>query len=153
QGNRVNALGYYEHRTVRSGERTADNETAHIVSLHANVQPVRHWEASGRYAAKYKTMDGRNGHDRIAGHLLSGRITHDVSRRWDMGVGASVFADNMGQRKQAFGLEAGYQVKDDLWLSAGFNVVGFTDRDFAGMADTAQGVYFRLRYKFDENSF
>ncbi|HWZ48619.1 MAG TPA: hypothetical protein VNX00_10435, partial [Herbaspirillum sp.] len=25
QGNRVNALGYYEHRTVRSGERTADN--------------------------------------------------------------------------------------------------------------------------------
>ncbi|MDB5989382.1 MAG: conserved repeat domain protein, partial [Herbaspirillum sp.] len=47
----------------------------------------------------------------------------------------------------------GYQLKDDLWLSAGYNVVGFTDRDFAGMADTAQGVYFRLRYKFDENSF
>jgi large repetitive protein len=152
-GNRLNALGYYEHRTVRGGERGADNEMAHIVSLHANVQPLRHWEASGRYAAKYKTMDGRNGHDRIAGHLLSGRILHDLNRRWDIGVGAAVFADNMGQRKQAFGLEAGYQVKDDLWLSAGYNVVGFTDRDFAGMADTAQGVYFRLRYKFDENSF
>jgi hypothetical protein len=38
EGNRVNALGYYEHRMVRSGARHADNETAHIVSLHANVQ-------------------------------------------------------------------------------------------------------------------
>ncbi|HEY4072062.1 MAG TPA: hypothetical protein VGM52_03065, partial [Herbaspirillum sp.] len=151
-GNRVNALGYYEHRLVRSGARGADSETAHIVSLHANVQPARHWEASGRYAAKYKTMEGVNGSHRIAGHLLSGRVMHDVSRRWDAGVAGSLFADNMGQRKQAFGAEAGYQVKDDLWVSAGYNVVGFTDRDFAGMAETAQGVYFRLRYKFDENS-
>ncbi|HEY4073651.1 MAG TPA: hypothetical protein VGM52_11165, partial [Herbaspirillum sp.] len=85
--------------------------------------------------------------------LLSGRVMHDVSRRWDAGVAGSLFADNMGQRKQAFGAEAGYQVKDDLWVSAGYNVVGFTDRDFAGMAETAQGVYFRLRYKFDENSW
>jgi hypothetical protein len=153
EGNRLNALGYYEHRMVRSGARGADNEAAHIVSLHANVQPARHWEASGRYAAKYKTMDGVNGSHRIAGHLLSGRVMHDVTKRWDAGVGASLFADNMGQRKQAFGVEAGYQVKDDLWVSAGYNVVGFTDRDFAGMAETAQGVYFRLRYKFDENSW
>ena len=35
----------------------------------------------------------------------------------------------------------------------GYNAVGFTDRDFAGMAETQQGIYFRMRYKFDENSF
>jgi hypothetical protein len=153
QGNGLNGLGYYEHRAQRSGDRSMDNEEAHIVSMHANVQPARQWELSGRYAGKYKTMKGRNGNGRIKGHLLSGRVTRDIGKRWDAGVAASVFADSLGQRKQAFGVEAGYLVKDDLWLSAGYNAVGFSDRDFAGMADTAQGVYFRMRYKFDENSF
>ncbi|HEY4318381.1 MAG TPA: hypothetical protein VGN04_12335, partial [Herbaspirillum sp.] len=82
-----------------------------------------------------------------------GRVTHDLGRRWDAGLAASLFADSLGQRKQAFGVEAGYLLKDDLWLSVGYNAVGFSDRDFAGMADTEQGVYFRMRFKFDENSF
>jgi hypothetical protein len=152
--NGLNALGYYEHRLVRSsGSADNNNEQAHIVSIHANVQPARHWEVSGRYAGKAKTMEGVNGRGSVRGHLLSSRITRDIGKRWDAGLAAALFADSLGQRKQAFGLEAGYLFKDDLWLSLGYNVVGFTDRDFAGMADTAQGMYFRMRYKFDENSF
>jgi hypothetical protein len=152
-GNRLNALGYYEHRSVRGGgERTVDAETAHIVSAHANFQPLPKWTLSGRFAAKYKTMNGLNGHHRLHGNLLSGRVLRDFGKRWDAGVGASVFADSMGQRKQAYGLEAGYRIRDDVWVSAGYNAIGFSDRDFAGMADTAQGLYFRIRMKFDENS-
>ena len=156
QGTGLNALGYYEHRSQRSSGTSghgADNETAHIVSLHANAQPARHWEVSGRYAGKFKRMAGTHGHSSVQGHLVSGRVTRDLGKRWDAGLAASMFADSLGQRKQAFGMEAGYLLKDDLWLSVGYNAVGFTDRDFAGMAETQQGIYFRMRYKFDENSF
>ncbi|MDB5775798.1 MAG: hypothetical protein JWP38_1931 [Herbaspirillum sp.] len=100
-GNRLNALGYYEHRSVRGGgERTVDAETAHIVSAHANFQPLPKWTLSGRFAAKYKTMNGLNGHHRLHGNLLSGRVLRDFGKRWDVGVGASVFADSMGQRNR-----------------------------------------------------
>ena len=156
QGTGLNALGYYEHRTQRNSGTSghgADNETAHIVSLRANAQPARHWEVSGRYAGKFKRMAGTHGHSSVQGHLVSGRVTRDLGKRWDAGLAASMFADSLGQRKQAFGMEAGYLLKDDLWLSVGYNAVGFTDRDFAGMAETQQGIYFRMRYKFDENSF
>ncbi|RXZ38803.1 hypothetical protein D9O50_04705 [Oxalobacteraceae bacterium CAVE-383] len=163
QGTGLNALGYYEHRLGRGSQGNqggqggqyagGDSERAHIVSLHANAQPARHWEVSGRYAGKHKSLHGLNGRSTVQGHLVSGRVTRDIGRRWDAGVAASLFADSLGQRKQAFGVEAGYLLKDDLWLSVGYNAVGFTDRDFAGMAETQQGVYFRMRFKFDENSF
>ena len=153
QGTGLNALGYYEHRAQRSSGSNLDNETAHIISLHANAQPARHWDVSGRYAGKFKRMAGAHGRSSVQGHLISGRVTHDLGKRWDAGLAASMFADSMGQRKQAFGMEAGYLLKDDLWLSVGYNAVGFSDLDFAGMAETQQGVYFRMRYKFDENSF
>jgi hypothetical protein len=153
QGTGLNALGYYEYRLARNDSRSSDDETAHIVSVHVNAQPARHWDVSGRYAGKVKTMDGVNGRSGVRGHLVSGRVTRDIGFRWDAGLAAALFADSLGQRKQAFGVEAGYLLKDDLWLSIGYNAVGFTDRDFAGMAETTQGVYFRMRYKFDENSF
>jgi hypothetical protein len=155
QGAGLNVLGYYEHRSQRNGgqgRHATDKETAHIVSLHANAQPARHWDVSGRYAGKFKRMAGNHGRSRVQGHLVSGRVTHDLGKRWDAGLAASLFADSLGQRKQAFGAEVGYLLKDDLWLSVGYNAVGFTDKDFAGMAETQQGVYFRMRYKFDENS-
>jgi hypothetical protein len=157
QGVGLNALGYYERRLglgSQGGSNAGnDNERAHIVSLHANAQPARHWDVTGRYAGKHKSLQGINGHSSVQGHLVSGRVTRDIGKRWDAGVAAALFADSLGQRKQAFGMEAGYLLKDDMWLSVGYNAVGFTDRDFAGMADTTQGVYFRMRYKFDENSF
>jgi hypothetical protein len=154
RGNRLNALAYYEHRRARGGsEYAVDDESAHIFSMHANFQPIRDWELSARYAAKYKIMAGLNGGSAIAGNLLSGRVTHDIGRHWDAGFAASAFSDSLGQRKYAYGIESGYQIKDDLWISVGYNLIGFVDKDFAGMAQTARGAYFRLRYKFDEQSF
>ena len=50
--------------------------------------------------------------------------------------------------QKSIGVEAGYLVKTNLWLSAGFNWAGFSDRDLSSDY-TARGVYLRLRYKFD----
>jgi len=57
-------------------------------------------------------------------------------------------------RQQAFGVEGGYLLRQNLWLSAGYNLSGFRgDADLAGYEYTQRGAYLRLRFKFDETLF
>ena len=44
-------------------------------------------------------------------------------------------------------------MRQNLWLSAGVNWVGFSDKDLTGSDYTNRGVYLRLRFKFDGNLF
>jgi hypothetical protein len=55
--------------------------------------------------------------------------------------------------QKAIGVEVGYLVRQNLWLSAGYNVTGFSDRELTGSDYTNKGFYIRLRFKFDENFF
>jgi hypothetical protein len=50
------------------------------------------------------------------------------------------------------GIEAGYMLAQNLWVSAGYNIFGYKDPDMQGADYTAKGVYVRLRYKFDETT-
>jgi len=41
---------------------------------------------------------------------------------------------------------------DNAWISVGYNLVGFEDKDFSSAAYTAQGPYVRFRMKFDQQT-
>ena len=59
-----------------------------------------------------------------------------------------------GASKQwAMGAEVGYLVAANLWISGGYNWMGFKDRDLTGSDYTQRGLYMRLRWKFDEELF
>ena len=59
-----------------------------------------------------------------------------------------------GAQQRALGVEAGYLLAQNLWLSAGVNVSGFVgDADLSGYEYTLRGIYLRLRFKFDETLF
>ena len=153
--NTLNALAYYEHR-LENGRLSAIQATSrhvHLLSAHASHRPYQALTISGRYAFKHVTETGHGQRSAMQGHLLSGRITRDITAKWDAGVSGSLFASSLGERLSAMGVEAGYQASQDLWISVGYNVFGFEDRDFSSMANTSRGTYFRLRYKFDESSF
>ncbi|PUA19901.1 SdrD B-like domain-containing protein [Glaciimonas sp. PCH181] len=152
--NAVNALGYYEHRLENGGLTLLPDarRQVHLISTHASIKPSRKVTVSSRYAYKH-VSEGGVINSTLQGHLVSGRISRDLSPNWDASLAASLFADNAGQRSYAMGGEVGYLMRDDLWVSVGYNFFGFTDRDFSDIAQTAQGVYLRIRYKFDENSF
>jgi len=63
----------------------------------------------------------------------------------------SVLMGGTGSSKQyGVGVELGYLVAQNLWVSAGYNVFGYKDPDMAGADYTARGPFVRLRYKFDE---
>jgi hypothetical protein len=58
--------------------------------------------------------------------------------------------------RKALGAEVGLLVRENTWLSLGYNVTGFSDRDFNDVLSTdstTRGFFIRLRLKFDEDLF
>jgi hypothetical protein len=163
--NRVNALGKVEFKletddsalpaAVVGTPAGASRREVVIVSTHADWHPSRPWWLTGRVAAKSvaETFSGQ-AVPRYSAYLLSGRVGYDVTERWDLGVlAAGLFSPQGNARQTALGVEVGYLVKTNLWLSGGFNVTGFSDRDLTGSEYTQQGAFIRLRFKFDEDLF
>lgn len=148
-----NALGRIQYKREADdtlGAGLNRDESAWILSGHVNVQPSRRWLMTGRYAAK-AAMDQSNGLlSRSVTQLVGARSTWDLDDHWDVGV-QGYRTWGAGASEAAVGVEVGYVLWKNFWLSAGYNVKGFRAPDLAGEAYTQKGAYVRLRFKFDEN--
>ncbi len=168
--NRINALARYEYKLEKDesgmdgsgfGSDTGQEirTSAHIVSAHADWHPSRPWWLTGRVAAKWQKdsffyADTGRVNDDFNAVLLSGRIVYDITEKWDIGVLASTFRGQYGANQYAFGVEVGRLLRQNLWLSVGYNATGFRgDEDLTGYEYTQQGAFIRLRFKFDEDLF
>ena len=153
--NKIDALGRYEFRYAKDNTGALDSQRyAHIVSTHINYQPHADLTYTGRYAGKYVIDDSNGISSTSTAHLLGGRLDYDFKRDWTAGINTSVlFNGNFGSRQYALGGELGYLAMKNLWVSAGYNVFGFFDKDLTGEDYTNQGLFLRLRYKFDESVF
>ena len=86
--------------------------------------------------------------------LVGGRLTYDVTENWDVGLMTNYMYSPQGSSMQwAQGAEVGYLLRQNLWLSAGVNWMGFSDAQLTGSEYTNKGVYMRLRFKFDASLF
>jgi hypothetical protein len=82
---------------------------------------------------------------------LEGR--YDLTQKLDLGLRASVLhAWKDGGVAYSAGPSVGYNVAQNMWVSAGWNVRGYDDADFAAANYAAQGPYVRFRFKFDQQS-
>ncbi|MGB7740519.1 MAG: hypothetical protein WBM03_15530 [Steroidobacteraceae bacterium] len=148
---RWNALGRYEYNLSETdGGTEAAREDTHIVSLHANYQPTRELTGTARYAFKWGREQRGGLESRFHGNLLYGRLTWDFAQDWDLSPQVAYRWGQDGEGSHAFGLELGYQLMDNLWLSVGHNVTGFNDPALAGSDQLERGTYLRIRFKFDE---
>ncbi len=150
------ALGRIEHRTEEDTTQP-DIElkrSVELLSLQANWQPVRPFTLATRYAAKW-TRENSNGIDsKNNAQLVSGRGIWDIAPRWDLSLNVSTMFGHGAQSKYyGLGLEVGYMVMENLWLSAGYNFFGYRDDDLTTGEYTNKGAFLRLRYKFDEDLF
>jgi hypothetical protein len=149
------ALFRYERKLEQDATPGAAIDRAvDIYSTHVSYHPSRPLWLSGRLAAKLvdETLDGVN--DRYDAYLVGGRTIYDLSERIDLGFALNVLYSPKGNARQyALGPEAGYLLKENLWLGLGFNFAGFQDRDLSGSDYTSHGVFLRLRFKFDEDLF
>ena len=155
--NKLDVLAKVEYKySKNANQQVGLTEQVHIGSVHAVYHPSRPYWLSGRIAAKQSNETGLSafGKTSYSAGLLAGRVVYDITENVDIGVMAAVLVGNPGRARQhALGLEVGYLVQQNLWLSAGYNWRGFNDRDLSAGDYTNSGVYIRLRFKFDEDLF
>ncbi|MFK8052768.1 MAG: OmpA family protein [Woeseiaceae bacterium] len=73
--------------------------------------------------------------------------------RWDYGVHASILNTwDSGTTDFGLGAEIGFNPRDNLWLSFGYNVLGFRDEDFDNARYTASGPYLNVTIKADQHT-
>ena len=142
----------YENKFERNQEiEPQEYRVVNVVSANVNYHVSRSWWTMGRTAAKSVTENLTGLQDTYGAWLGSGRVIYDFTENWDLGMMASLLL-SPGSRQYAHGLELGYLVDKNVWVSAGYNEAGFSDRDLTGSDYTRQGWYLRLRMKFDETS-
>ena len=165
---RWNGLARYEHRMQRVSAGTDGSaldlvgvsasanlpgtQQTHIVSGLLSYNPQRGEVVTGRYAAKESDIDDVVAASRYWAQLVHLRYTRDIATDWDASVQAGTMLGRGGARQSTLGFEVGYQAVKNVWVSAGYNVLGLRDPDLAGADHTSQGVYLRLRFKFDERT-
>ena len=57
-----------------------------------------------------------------------------------------------GVRDYSAGFSVGISPEKNMWISTGYNFVGFRDDDFSGSEFTAQGFFIKFRMKFDQET-
>jgi len=150
-GNTVGALSGGSVFGADYGNASLPGSTsADIISAHINYNPARGRVLTARYAAKVSRADDGFLASSYWAHLLHARYTQDLGKNWDVGVQAGVLYGKGGALQKTAGVEVGYQLAKDLWISAGYNFVGLKDRELTANEYTSKGAYIRLRFKFDE---
>jgi hypothetical protein len=156
--NVTSSLMRYESKRERDSTPLAPiDRHVDIVSYQTNYKPGSNLTLSGQLAAKwaYDTITDTLGSidSNYTAQLVAGRMTYDLSDRWDVGINGSVLHSSPRTNQYGAGVEFGRILTRNLWLSAGYNFSGFNDRDLVDGNYFNKGVYLRLRYKFDEKLF
>lgn len=110
------------------------------------------FEASLYYGAKY--VRGRYADETLDGFIdvVGLEVRKDIRRNLDIGVQGSVqHSWTEGTAAFSFGPTVGVSPGKDLWVSAGYNLSGYRDRDFEDDRYTRHGAYVTLRAKFDRS--
>jgi uncharacterized repeat protein (TIGR01451 family) len=141
--------------TERNVDTISSSLTRKLVNnLHANWIPDRGIQVAVQYGGKY-VFDHIDGQD-YNGYtdLFGTEFRRNLGKYWDVGVQGSVLHSWQAHALD-FGLGAsmGYQAFDNAWLSVGYNLLGFKDKDFGSAGYRAQGFFIAIRMKFDQDTF
>lgn len=156
KSNRFTVLTMLELKEEKDGTQTIviPDRKVGILTVGTNYQPTARTVLSVRLASKLSNDITDVTDSTFDGHMVTVRATYDVRSRWDVGVDSSaLLSDHFNNVQYANGGEVGYMLRKNLWLSVGYNVTGFYDRDLTGEEATRRGPFLRLRFKFDESLF
>jgi uncharacterized repeat protein (TIGR01451 family) len=124
-----------------------------INNFNANRRFGAATQMSLQYAFKYVRSEfdgeGYTGYTDLIGFDLR----RGIRGKWDMGVNTSIYHSYESDvMDYGFGVDVGYNLRDNMWLTLGYNVEGFHDSDFSQARYTAQGPYLRFTIKADQHT-
>lgn len=87
-------------------------------------------------------------------NLFGADARFDLSETIDIGASASVRQGNGGRAwTWSVGPNIGISPIENTWISVGYNITGFEDRDFEAARYTRDGPYVTFRLRFDQQTF
>lgn len=124
-----------------------------INNMNANYKADSRTQVSLQYGSKYvnETIDDKDysGYTDLTG--LEGR--YDITKKWDIGLRGNILHSwDADQYKYGYGPSVGYSFVKNVWLSVGYNIAGFRDRDFSRADFTSEGPFVKFRMKFDQGT-
>ncbi len=124
-----------------------------IENMNLNYAPGGRHQLALQLGVKY-ALEDIDGSDYDGLTTLTGmEYRFDFHPRWDLGMRASALHSfGADTTRYSTGVSIGHDPVTNLWVSLGYNFLGFEDRDFAGADYTAKGPYLKLRFKVDQSS-
>jgi hypothetical protein len=129
----------------------AYNNRRAVNNLSANYKVPNTGQVSLQYGAKYvgETIDSQDFHGYTDLIGLEGR--YDITKRLDVGIrGSTLRSWSADQKQYGSAVSVGVTLSTNLWMSIGYNMTGYRDRDFSKSEFTAAGPFIKLRLKFDQ---
>jgi hypothetical protein len=128
--------------------------TRFVNNVNLHWQVTNKLELGGQIGARYakSTIDGQrySGWSTLFG--LDGR--RELTRMLDLGVhGTWLDSEAGGTAQHSAGFDVGISAARNVWISVGYNFVGFRDEHFDASRYTADGPYVRFRMKLDQDTF
>lgn len=149
----ISGLAKYEYRLERDSGFADIQRMVHVIAANMNYQPTRDTIYTVRYAGKLANDRSGGLASHNGAHLLGARVRQAIGNDYDASlISQMMISGGLDTRQYGVGVEGGYRMREDLWVSAGYNFFGFNDRDLSASNYTNRGVYFRMRYKFDERA-
>lgn len=136
-------------------DASSEFESARAINnLNANWQLDTRTQLGLQFGTRYvrSTFDG----ERYSGlsTLYGVDVRRELSMRFDVGLHGTMLSSlESGVSDQSVGVDLGVTVARNVWISIGYNVVGFRDDDFEASRYTAQGPFIKFRMKADQDTF
>ena len=151
---RDNGVIVFHRLDVKSDTVAGELESFKIVNnLAVNAQIAERMQLSLNHGVKYSRFAADDISLSGITQLIGVESRYDLTEYFDVGFrGSALISHNAGTIEYAYGPSLGVSPVKNVWLSAGYNVAGFSDDDFAGAEFTDKGPYVQLRIKFDQDS-
>jgi uncharacterized repeat protein (TIGR01451 family) len=124
-----------------------------VNNLVANYASGQRVQVSLQYGAKY-VLESIDGTDYSGYTDLTGiELRYDLTKRWDIGYRISALHSwSIDQVDYGTSVSTGFNLGKNFWISVGYNLTGFKDRDFSSADFTCEGPFVKFRIKFDQMS-
>ncbi len=140
-------------RNEQTGSGTSTRSLRYINNMTANWQSYDAWRVRFNHGIKWTDETIATSSWSGLTDLLGAQLIYDFNEDWDLTLQAATLRVRHLHNYQATaGLAVGFNMMDDLWMSLGYNFVGFYDQDFTAAEYARKGVYLRFRFKFDQDS-
>lgn len=123
-----------------------------VNNFNANRRLSAATSLSLQYAFKYVRTEFDD--DSYTGYtdLIGIDVRHGFNDRWDIGANTSVLHSYKSDViDYGVGVDLGFNLAENIWLTLGYNVLGFDDDDFEQARYTAEGPYLRFSIKADQH--